>query len=65
MSELSVNNLLGIKYLNTDDLKLIFKTADNFKEVINRKIKKVPSLRDVTIANLFLRIVPEQSFHLN
>ena len=52
MSELSVNNLLGIKYLNTDDLKLIFKTADNFKEVINRKIKKVPSLRDVTIANL-------------
>ena len=37
MSELSVNNLLGIKYLNTDDLKLIFKTADNFKEVINRK----------------------------
>ena len=53
MSELSVNNLLGIKYLNTDDLKLIFKTADNFKEVINRKIKKVPSLRDVTIANFF------------
>ena len=53
MSELSVNNLLGIKYLNTDDLKLIFKTTDNFKEVINRKIKKVPSLRDVTIANLF------------
>ena len=53
MSELSVNNLLGIKYLNTDDLKLIFKTSDNFKEVINRKIKKVPSLRDVTIANLF------------
>ena len=53
MSELSVNNLLGIKYLNTDDLKLIFKTADNFKEVINRKIKKVPSLRDITIANLF------------
>ena len=53
MSELSVNNLLGIKYLNTDDLKLIFKTADNFKEVINIKIKKVPSLRDVTIANLF------------
>ena len=40
MSELSVNNLLGIKHLNTDDLKLIFKTADNFKEVINRKIKK-------------------------
>ena len=44
---------LGIKYLNKDDLNLIFKTSDNFKEVINRKIKKVPSLRDVTIANLF------------
>ena len=53
MSSLSVDNLLGIKYLNKDDLNLIFKTSDNFKEVINRKIKKVPSLRDVTIANLF------------
>ena len=53
MSSLSVNNLLGIKYLNKDDLNLIFNTSDNFKEVINRKIKKVPSLRDVTIANLF------------
>ena len=53
MSSLSVNNLLGIKYLNKEDLNLIFKTSDNFKEVINRKIKKVPSLRDVTIANLF------------
>jgi len=53
MSDLSVNHLLGIKYLNTKDLKLIFETTDHFKEVINRKIKKVPSLRDVTIANLF------------
>lgn len=53
MSDLSVNHLLGIKYLNIKDLKLIFQTTDNFKEVINRKIKKVPSLRDVTIANLF------------
>jgi len=53
MSSLSVDNLLGIKYLNKQDLYLIFKTSDNFKEVINRKIKKVPSLRDVTIANLF------------
>ena len=53
MSNLSVNHLLGIKYLNVKDLKLIFETADHFKEVINRKIKKVPSLRDVTIANLF------------
>lgn len=53
MSELSVNHLLGIKYLKESDLQLIFETADRFKEVINRPIKKVPSLRDVTIANLF------------
>ncbi|SNR63269.1 aspartate carbamoyltransferase catalytic subunit [Lutibacter flavus] len=53
MSELSVQNLLGIKHLNKADIDLIFKTADHFKEVINRPIKKVPSLRDITIANLF------------
>ncbi len=53
MSELSVNHLLGIKYLNEKDMALIFKTADHFKEVINRSIKKVPSLRDITIANVF------------
>jgi len=53
MSELSVKHLLGIKDLNLNDIDLIFKTADNFKEIINRPIKKVPSLRDVTIANLF------------
>jgi len=53
MSELSVNHLLGIKYLNKKDIELIFETADQFKEVINRPIKKVPSLRDITIANLF------------
>lgn len=53
MSELSVNHLLGIKYLKKEDIQLIFKTADHFKEVINRPIKKVPSLRDITIANLF------------
>ena len=53
MNNLSVNHLLGIKYLNSKDLKLIFQTTDHFKEVINRKKKKVPSLRDVTIANLF------------
>ncbi len=53
MSELSVDHLLGIKYLNKADIKLIFETADHFKEVINRPIKKVPSLRDITIANLF------------
>ena len=52
-NKLSVSNLLGIKYLNEDDIYLIFETARNFKEVINRKIKKVPSLRDITIANLF------------
>jgi aspartate carbamoyltransferase catalytic subunit len=53
MSALSVNHLLGIKYLNKADIQLIFETADHFKEVINRPIKKVPSLRDITIANLF------------
>ncbi|HLV39056.1 aspartate carbamoyltransferase catalytic subunit [Xanthomarina sp.] len=53
MSELSVNHLLGIKYLSKRDIELIFETADHFKEVINRPIKKVPSLRDITIANLF------------
>ncbi len=53
MSELSVNHLLGIKYINQKDIDLIFETADHFKEVINRPIKKVPSLRDITIANIF------------
>ncbi|NND88355.1 MAG: aspartate carbamoyltransferase catalytic subunit [Flavobacteriaceae bacterium] len=53
MSELSVNHLLGIKYITEKDIHLIFETADQFKEVINRPIKKVPSLRDITIANLF------------
>ena len=53
MSELSVNHLLGIKYLQKKDIDLIFETADHFKEVINRPIKKVPSLRDITIANIF------------
>ncbi len=53
MTELSVNHLLGIKYLLPEDIQLIFKTADHFKEVINRPIKKVPSLRDITIANIF------------
>jgi aspartate carbamoyltransferase catalytic subunit len=53
MSELSVNHLLGIKNINKNDIDLIFETADHFKEVINRPIKKVPSLRDITIANIF------------
>ncbi len=53
MSRLSQPHLLGIKNITRDDIELIFETADNFKEVINRPIKKVPSLRDVTIANVF------------
>ena len=53
MSELSVNHLLGIKNLNSSDINLIFDLASKFKEVISRPIKKVPTLRDVTIANLF------------
>lgn len=53
MSKLSQKHLLGIKDLTEKDIELVFETADNFKEVINRPIKKVPSLRDVTIANIF------------
>ncbi|MFN8881838.1 MAG: aspartate carbamoyltransferase catalytic subunit [Cyclobacteriaceae bacterium] len=53
MAKLSQRHLLGIKNLTTQDIELIFDTAANFKEVINRPIKKVPSLRDVTIANIF------------
>ena len=53
MKDLSTSHLLGIKDLSKKDINLIFKTADSFKEVINRPIKKVPTLRDVTIANLF------------
>lgn len=53
MSSLSVNHLLGIKQLTKNDIELILSTAQNFKEVINRPIKKVPSLRDLTVANLF------------
>ena len=53
MTHLSVNHLLGIKNLTKNDIDLILNTAQNFKEVINRPIKKVPSLRDITVANLF------------
>ena len=53
MRKLSVDHLHGIKFLNKADIDLIFDTALNFKEVINRPIKKVPTLRDITIANLF------------
>ncbi|WP_323755311.1 aspartate carbamoyltransferase catalytic subunit [Roseivirga sp.] len=51
--QLSVKHLLGIKDLTPGDIELIFETADEFKDVINRPIKKVPSLRDVTVANVF------------
>lgn len=61
--QLSTRHLLGIKYITPDDIDLIFETTDQFKEVINRPIKKVPSLRDVTIANLFLKIQHEHVFH--
>ncbi len=53
MSHLSTNHLLGIKNITKNDIELILTTAKNFKEVLNRPIKKVPSLRDITIANLF------------
>ena len=53
MNNLSVEHLTGIKDLTREDIELIFRTADSFKDVINRPIKKVPSLRDITIANLF------------
>ncbi len=53
MSQLSSKHLLGIKGLSEEDIQLIFTTADNFKDVLNRPVKKVPSLRDVTIANAF------------
>lgn len=52
-AQLSTKHLLGIKDLNEQDIQLIFETADNFKDVLNRPIKKVPSLRDITIANVF------------
>jgi aspartate carbamoyltransferase catalytic subunit len=53
MNNLSVSHLTGIRDLTAEDIEMIFKTADSFKDVINRPIKKVPSLRDTTIANLF------------
>ncbi len=58
MNNLSVSHLTGIRDLTTEDIEMIFKTADSFKDVINRPIKKVPSLRDITIANLFFENSP-------
>ena len=65
MPRLSQPHLLGIKNITRDDIELIFDTADNFKEVINRPIKRVPSLRDVTIANVFLKTLPGPDSHSN
>src|SRR5688572_5775628 len=53
MQQLSSRHSLGIKHINENDIQLIFETADTFKDVLNRPIKKVPSLRDITIANIF------------
>ena len=58
MDRLSTEHLLGIKTLTTGDIALIMQVADNFKELINRPLKKVPSLRDVTVATFFLKIPP-------
>ena len=65
MSRLSSRHLLGTKDISKKDIELIFETADNFKDIINRPIKKVPSLRDITIANIFLKIPPELNYPLN
>jgi aspartate carbamoyltransferase catalytic subunit len=53
MKQFSQKHLLGIKEISTEDIQLVFETADNFKSIINRPIKKVPSMRDVTVANVF------------
>lgn len=53
MTQLTTNHLLGIRGLHENDIHLIFETSDNFKSVINRPIKKVPSMRDITVANIF------------
>ena len=61
-SQLSTKHLLGIKQISRDDILTIFKAAADFKEVINRPYQKVPSLRDVTVVNLFLKILPVPAF---
>ena len=53
MSQLSSKHVIGIEHLTVDDIQLILQTATQFKEIINRPIRKVPTLRDITIANLF------------
>ena len=64
MRQLSVNNLLGIEDLSLEDIELIFSFTDSFSEVLKRPIKKVPTLRDITVANLFLSLQPEHEFLL-
>ena len=63
--QLSTKHLLGIRDLQTSDIQTILDTATQFKEVLQRPIKKVPTLRDITIVNLFTKILPEPGFHLN
>ena len=63
--QLSTRHLLGIKDLTPQDISLILETATQFKEVLQRPVKKVPSLRDVVIVNLFLKILQEPAFHLS
>ena len=65
MSDLSIKHLLGIRGMTRDDIETIFSTAAEFKEVLNRPIKKVPSLRDTTVQIYFLKILLELDFHLN
>ena len=65
MKDLSVDHLLGIKSLTKSDIDIIFETADSFKRVINRPIRKVPTLRDITIANIFFENSTRTNFHLN
>ena len=65
MNKLISKDLLGIRNLSIEEINLIFETADKFKEVLNRPIKKVPSLRHLTIANVFLKIAQGLNYHLN
>ena len=65
MSNLSVEHLLGIKYLKNSDIELIFETANHFKEVINRPIKKFLPCEISPLPICFLRIVPVPNYHLN
>ena len=65
MNNLKSKDLLGTKDLTINEINLIFETAKKFKEVLSRPIKKVPTLRHLTIANIFLKIAQEQNYRLN